>query len=554
MSMSELTDDQLDGLFRKSAEEFDPPFDPAAWQDMKTRLDAHDRPTPGGTPGWKNLLRWGLPICLLLLIGGGLYLYRSNADRGSSPHRNTTATQTRKTDAQRAINKARIERTTTGQQQPTDTNLVSAATGSPAVGDPVAGSAVRSVDLTRETTQLTKPVDEPSARGATRVNPLNQLGRPVNTTGQTSTPSTKGETNAPSVAYGQKTSPANHESDRASKALPALVTRSVPKAYRTKQWAGERATKRTLMRERIQPEWQTGNKNRLAMHDAAVSLPAITTRSSRTGFAKGSLAATNNPENANQPMIGQVERAGLPDVHELAIRPADWPKPLVFIGRTIDVPPIEAAPMAVESKTPVDKGLSVRLAIAPDLSSIGLRNFARPGTNVGALLEYRLAPRWSVQTGIIQSTKIYRASAADYELRDYYKNGMYTIPQGADGQCKMLDIPINVRYDVLLKPRTDGRAPSRWFVSGGVTSYIIEREDYVYKYTGYVHKAVPDWSGKSGSYGFSQLNVSVGYERALTKRLSWQIEPFVKMPLKGVGYLNLNLLSTGTFFSIRYKL
>ena len=47
MSMSELTDDQLDGLFRKSAEEFDPPYDPAAWQDMKTRLDAHDQTMPG---------------------------------------------------------------------------------------------------------------------------------------------------------------------------------------------------------------------------------------------------------------------------------------------------------------------------------------------------------------------------------------------------------------------------------------------------------------------------------------------------------------------------
>ncbi|RZM20566.1 MAG: PorT family protein, partial [Pedobacter sp.] len=118
------------------------------------------------------------------------------------------------------------------------------------------------------------------------------------------------------------------------------------------------------------------------------------------------------------------------------------------------------------------------------MSSIGLRNFARPGTNVGVLLEYRLAPRWSVQTGIIQSTKIYRASATDYELSDYYKKGAYTIPQGADGQCKMLDIPLNIRYDILLRPRADGRLPNRWFITGGVTSYIIEREKYVYQYTG----------------------------------------------------------------------
>lgn len=269
------------------------------------------------------------------------------------------------------------------------------------------------------------------------------------------------------------------------------------------------------------------------------------------------MATTNARENFIQPIVDQAEPAGLPDVRELTIRPANWPKPLVFTKRDIEVPltttePVELA--TVVPKLPVERGLSVRLAVAPDLSSIGLKNFARPGTNVGVLLEYRLAPRWSVQAGIIQSTKIYRASASDYELSDYFKNGMYTIPEGVDGQCKMLDIPINVRYDFLLNPRADGRSPSRWFLTGGVTSYFIEREAYVYKYTGYVHKRILDYDDKGDNYGFSQLNLSVGYERALTKRLSWQIEPFMKMPLKKVGYLNLNLLSTGAFFSIRYKL
>ena len=69
--MSELTDDQLDGLFRKSAEEFDTPFESAAWQDMKARLDANDRTVPtSGASQVKNILRWGLPVVLLLLLVG----------------------------------------------------------------------------------------------------------------------------------------------------------------------------------------------------------------------------------------------------------------------------------------------------------------------------------------------------------------------------------------------------------------------------------------------------------------------------------------------------
>ena len=59
---------------------------------------------------------------------------------------------------------------------------------------------------------------------------------------------------------------------------------------------------------------------------------------------------------------------------------------------------------------------------------------------------------------------------------------------------------------------------------------------------------------KTGLYGFSQLNLSVGYERALSRRLSWPVEPFAKVPLKGVGFFKINLLSAGAFFSLRYKL
>jgi len=84
--MPELTDDQLDGLFRKSAEEFDPPFDPAAWQDMKTRLDTNEHTTPaGGALFWKNMLRWGLPVVLLLLLtGGGWLVYQKTTAKGTT--------------------------------------------------------------------------------------------------------------------------------------------------------------------------------------------------------------------------------------------------------------------------------------------------------------------------------------------------------------------------------------------------------------------------------------------------------------------------------------
>jgi hypothetical protein len=84
------------------------------------------------------------------------------------------------------------------------------------------------------------------------------------------------------------------------------------------------------------------------------------------------------------------------------------------------------------------------------------------------------------------------------------------------------------------------------------------QEDYSYNYANpddpRINDRAREWTTSTGSYGFSHLNVSAGYERAFGKRLSWQVEPFVKVPLKGVGYYKLNLISTGAFFSLRYKL
>lgn len=166
------------------------------------------------------------------------------------------------------------------------------------------------------------------------------------------------------------------------------------------------------------------------------------------------------------------------------------------------------------------------------------------------MLDYRLAPRWSVQAGVMRSTKVYKALPDDYD----WPKAWPVIPESVDGRCSMLDIPINIRYDVALRPRSDGRLPDRWFVSGGVTTYYIRQEDYVYNYPAHTYNVPKGWKGRTGWNGFSQLNLSGGFERSFSRRLSWQVEPFVKVPLKGVGYFKMDLSSTGAFFSLRYKL
>ena len=127
-------------------------------------------------------------------------------------------------------------------------------------------------------------------------------------------------------------------------------------------------------------------------------------------------------------------------------------------------------------------------------------------------------------------------------------------PESVDGRCSMFDIPVNVRYDLIVKPQQGGRLPNRWFVSGGVTSFIMNNETYKYTYPLHTYNQTSEYSVNSGGYGFSHLNLSVGYEQSINQRLSWQVEPFMKVPMKGVGFFKVRLISTGAFFSLRYKL
>lgn len=138
---------------------------------------------------------------------------------------------------------------------------------------------------------------------------------------------------------------------------------------------------------------------------------------------------------------------------------------------------------------------------------------------------------------------------------------MHQKPVGVEGMCRMIDLPLNLRYDWLLRPTGDSRPPARWFASAGVTSYFFQRETYTYDYADPNDPSIEyrGWDNQrngvpGGSFGFSNLNASLGYERSITRRLSWQVEPFVKVPLKAVGSFQVKLVSTGVFFGLRYQL
>ncbi len=192
----------------------------------------------------------------------------------------------------------------------------------------------------------------------------------------------------------------------------------------------------------------------------------------------------------------------------------------------------------------------ISLGVSPDISAINLGEVSQVGSKFAIGLEYFVLPRLSIQTGVVFSNKLYTASGEAYRpYPGYWKK--YPMPNTIDAQCDVLDIPINIRYYALNLPQ------SRVFISGGLSSYLMLTEDYVYQYRGgrgHKSRSYKHRERNKNRHYFRVANLSVGYERALSKRWALQVEPFVKIPVAGVGFGNIKLSTTGVFVALNYRL
>jgi hypothetical protein len=186
--------------------------------------------------------------------------------------------------------------------------------------------------------------------------------------------------------------------------------------------------------------------------------------------------------------------------------------------------------------------------ISPDISTVRLSDLTKPGTNVGVLLSYRVSRRFSVSTGLIRSAKVYDAYIGDYNPPPGQWT-YYVEPVEIKASCIVLDIPVNIRYNFLMKQHYN------LYVTAGLSSYLMKSEKYRYIYDvddTYLRKS---WEVvNENKHYFKVYNLSAGYERKLSKRFSAGAEPFVKIPGAGVGFGKIHLWTAGLFVSANYKL
>lgn len=188
---------------------------------------------------------------------------------------------------------------------------------------------------------------------------------------------------------------------------------------------------------------------------------------------------------------------------------------------------------------------SLKLAVAPDFSTVKFSSFESPGFNYGVMLGYSFNSKLSVFTGALSSRKIYSSTGGGS-----YSTGYNDYPiKRIDGDCKVIDIPINFYYSLTPKQKFSIKAGL------GISSYLMLDEAYVYlldknygsdQYSQRINNKNQEW--------FKVANFSVLVEKQISDRMFLELEPFVKAPLAGVGEGKVSLISLGAFLNIRYDI
>ncbi len=205
-------------------------------------------------------------------------------------------------------------------------------------------------------------------------------------------------------------------------------------------------------------------------------------------------------------------------------------------------PGLHLAPVKISATSKQDtKGLYLGLTGAPEWSRVGSQTSTRSGFRGGVLAGYRLNSKLSVESGLTLGKNNYFSEGSYFKMSrmlSYMPAGMEILT--LDGQTTNLEIPVTIRYNVLQRQRTG------LFVTGGILSNIYLREKNHYQT---MLNGIKD--NQMGMYPenhitiASQVRLSAGYDRILSRSNNIRIEPYKSIPLRKTGMGSMPVFSSG---------
>lgn len=189
--------------------------------------------------------------------------------------------------------------------------------------------------------------------------------------------------------------------------------------------------------------------------------------------------------------------------------------------------------------------ISLALAAGPDFNSTTAAVGGKTNVAFGLGIGIALSKKWSIQTGLNYGHKNYDANGSNYTFNNPNTKNIITTVNAA---CEVIEIPLRASLNVIENQKRSIE------INAGLSSYFMLKENYVYKYTpesGRADRLVE--AVNENQHILSVVDLSATYHIKLkNKKLAFGIEPYVKIPLSGIGEGRVPLKSSGIALKLRY--
>jgi hypothetical protein len=492
--------DHIENMFREAAENFQPPVSPEAWDKMEQLLDKSGRK--------RRPVFWYWPLLLILITGaGGVFFFQDSAvKKQTNQQKESTLSQTNES---RKISREQTNETST-----------------PAVTRPVQTTKPDGTSVPEKGNMSDQPAiqDKLVSDKIAATNSV-QPHQPSSVVNKTS--------NLPSKKPDEISQSGNRQ---------ITVKRQVKPTKRNANTLGRGAQRRAD---------GDGPKTKIAGRDSQpgkepVKKDADLSKQGGTPETPPALNIAANPETV------EAKNAAADGTNKVIAGKADSSSTVK--ASSINDSSILNQNDVKEKKLTLKKvptGFYYMVMLSGDGN--GLKKFSTEhfAVGYGVAVGYQFHRRWSIQAGISGTDKKYDAGGKDYY---YFRPGSYydTVNmKSINADCYIVEIPISLRYNVIQKNK------SSLYATAGLSSYIMKKEVYNYYYT--YHNTWPAVTRKAthtytdNKHYFSVVNLSLGYERKLWQSLSLQAEPYVKIPVSGVGEGKVHLYSAGMQLSFKWQ-
>ncbi|MGJ1239154.1 hypothetical protein [Sphingobacterium siyangense] len=193
----------------------------------------------------------------------------------------------------------------------------------------------------------------------------------------------------------------------------------------------------------------------------------------------------------------------------------------------------------------------VSFLAGPDLTSVRGAGKSSLSENIGLAYSHPLTKGLSVSVGATYAKKNYKSAYKFYAPSNPPE--MTQLPSNVSAVCDVLDVPLTASYTVLKSKKV------KFNVSAGLSSYFMLKEKYTFDYEnggsygGSQKSAVYEVNGEN-QHIFGVADFSISIEKKINDKINIGVKPFVKMPLTGIGYGNVDLESKGVAFTLGMSL